>query len=53
MEPGEALIFKTYDSMTDGRARYSAHTAFADPNAPADAQPRQSIESRSLAFFAP
>ena len=53
MEPGEALIFKTYDSLTDGRARFSAHTAFANPNAPADAAPRQSIESRTLAFFAP
>ena len=53
MDSGEALIFKTYDSDTDGRARFTAHTAFVDPNAPADATPRQSIESRSLAFFAP
>ena len=53
MEPGEALIFKTYESLADGRARFTAHTAFADPNAPADARPRQSIESRTLAFFAP
>ena len=53
MSPGEALIFKTYESLADGRARFTAHTAFADPNAPADASPRQSIESRTLAFFAP
>ena len=53
MDRSEALIFKTYDSQTDGRARFSAHTAFANPNAPADAAPRQSIESRTLAFFAP
>lgn len=53
MEPGEALIFKTYDSLADGRARFTAHTAFAHPDAPADALPRQSIESRTLAFFAP
>ena len=53
MDPGETLIFKTYDSLADGRARFTAHTAFVDPNAPADARPRQSIESRTLAFFAP
>ena len=53
MDPGEALIFKTFDSVDDGRARFTAHTAFADPNAPADVRPRQSIESRTLAFFAP
>ena len=53
MGPGEALIFKTYDSLADGRARFTAHTAFVNPTAPADARPRQSIESRTLAFFAP
>ena len=52
MGPGEALVFKTYDSLADGRARFTAHTAFAHPDAPADARPRQSIESRTLAFFA-
>ena len=52
MDPGEALVFKTYDSLADGRARFTAHTAFANPDAPADARPRQSIESRTLAFFA-
>ena len=53
MEPREALVFKCYDSLTDGRARFTAHTAFAHPDAPADAPPRQSIEARTLAFFAP
>ena len=53
MDPGEALIFKTYDSLSDGRARFTAHTAFVNPDAPADAAPRQSIETRTLAFFAP
>ncbi len=27
----EAMVFKVYDSLTDGRARWSAHTAFDDP----------------------
>ncbi len=47
----EALLFKTFDSATDGRARRVAHTAFANPEAPADAPPRESIESRLLVFF--
>ncbi len=51
MRRDEALVFKTYESATDGRARWSAHTAFADPTAPPHARPRESIEIRTLAFF--
>lgn len=47
----EALLIKTFDSATDGRARRVAHTAFDNPEAPADAPPRESIESRLLVFF--
>lgn len=47
----EAIVFKVYDSLKDGRARWSAHTAFADPTSPPDARPRESIEIRTLAFF--
>jgi len=47
----EALVFKVYDSMKDGRARWSAHTAFEDPTSPPNARPRESIEIRTLAFF--
>lgn len=47
----EAIVFKVYDSLTDGRARWSAHTAFDDPTAAPDARPRESIEIRTLAFF--
>jgi hypothetical protein len=46
-----AVLIKCYDSATDGRARFSPHTAFADPNSPASARPRESIELRTLAFF--
>ncbi len=53
MEREEALVFKCYDSLRDGRSRFTAHTAFADPETPPDAPPRQSIEARTLAFFAP
>ncbi|MHA1108631.1 MAG: CmcJ/NvfI family oxidoreductase, partial [Alphaproteobacteria bacterium] len=51
MTRDEALVFKVYDSVKDGRARFTAHTAFVDPNSPPDAAPRESIEIRSLAFF--
>ena len=47
----EALVFKVYDSAKDGRARWTAHTAFDDPTTPANARPRESIEIRTLAFF--
>ncbi len=47
----EALVFKVYDSAKDGRARWTAHTAFDDPTSPANARPRESIEIRTLAFF--
>ena len=44
-------MLKTFDAAKDGRARRVAHTAFANPLAPADAPPRESIESRLLVFF--
>lgn len=46
----EALLIKCYDSETDGRARFVAHTAFHDPTTPPDAPPRESIELRTLVF---
>ena len=51
MQMDEALLFKTFDSETDGRARFTIHTSFEDPGAPADAPPRESIETRCLLFF--
>jgi hypothetical protein len=51
MQRDEALVFKVYDSLTDGRARWTAHTAFQDPTSPPNARPRESIEIRTLAFF--
>jgi hypothetical protein len=47
----EAIVFKVYDSLKDGRARWTAHTAFDDPTSPANARPRESIEIRTFAFF--
>ena len=51
MQPNEALLFKCYDSATDGPARFTAPTAFVDPNTAPDATPRESIETRTFAFY--
>jgi hypothetical protein len=51
MRREEAIVFKVYDSLKDGRARWTAHTAFEDPTTPPNARPRESIEIRTLAFF--
>ncbi|MBV8651135.1 MAG: methyltransferase [Alphaproteobacteria bacterium] len=52
MRQDEALLIKCYDSAEDDRARFSPHSAFEDPTTPEDALPRESIELRTLAFFA-
>jgi hypothetical protein len=51
MTRDEAILIKCYDSVKDGRARFSLHSAFDDPTSPADPKPRQSIEVRAFAFF--
>jgi hypothetical protein len=51
MQADEALLLKCFDSLKDGRARFMPHTSFADPNAPANMLPRESIELRTLVFF--
>ncbi|HEY2183624.1 MAG TPA: CmcJ/NvfI family oxidoreductase [Xanthobacteraceae bacterium] len=51
MRREEAIVFKVFDSLRDGRARWTAHTAFDDPSSPRNARPRESIEIRTLAFF--
>ena len=51
MRREEALVFKVFDSLKDGRARLTAHTAFDDPTSPPHARPRESIEIRTLALF--
>ena len=51
MPPENILLLKTYDSETDGRARFLGHSAFDDPNTLPDAPVRESIEIRTMAFF--
>lgn len=51
MQRNEVLLFKTFDSALDGRTRFTLHSSFRDPDAPADAPPRESLETRCLVFF--
>jgi len=51
MQRDEVIVFKCFDSLKDGRARWTAHCAFDDPTARPDAPARESIEMRTLAFF--
>lgn len=52
MEASEVLLLKCFDRAKDGRARFTAHSAFEDPTTPVGAEARESIEVRTLAFFA-
>ncbi len=47
----EALVFKCFDSATDGRARFAPHSAVVNPSSPS-APPRESIETRTIVRFA-
>ncbi len=51
MTPEQVIILKTFDSETDGRARFVGHTAFEDPTSRKDAPMRESIEIRTIAFY--
>jgi hypothetical protein len=51
MTPQQAILLKTYDSATDGTARFVGHTAFEDPTSKPDAPMRESIEIRTICFF--
>ena len=51
MTRNEALVFKVFDSDASAGVRFTAHTAFDDPNGAPDAAPRESIEMRALAFY--
>lgn len=51
MEPNQAILLKTFDSATDGRARFVGHTAFVDPTSPPDAPLRESVEVRTICFY--
>jgi hypothetical protein len=49
MQSDEVWVFKNYDSATDGRARFTPHTAFIDRVSSGAA--RESVEFRAFAIF--
>lgn len=51
MTPEEVLLIKGWDSLDDGRARFTPHGAFEQPNTPPDAAARESVEVRTLAVI--
>ncbi|KAJ9631692.1 hypothetical protein H2203_000091 [Taxawa tesnikishii (nom. ined.)] len=57
MMPEEVMFIKCFDSRSEtsggrkGLAHATPHTAFVDPQTPADAKGRQSIEVRCLVFY--
>jgi hypothetical protein len=51
MQRDDVILLKCYDSKEDGRARFTAHTAFEDPTSPPNANPRESVEVRALVFW--
>ena len=50
MTPDELFLIKGWDSLEDGRARFTPHTAFKLPDQ-AGAPPRESIEVRTFAVI--
>ena len=48
MTTDEVLLIKGWDSLDDGRARFTPHGAFELPDTPRNAPPRESIEVRTL-----
>ncbi|MEM7224532.1 MAG: CmcJ/NvfI family oxidoreductase [Pseudomonadota bacterium] len=51
MTRDEVLLIKTYDSAPGAQGRSTIHAAFEDPTTPPGAPPRESIETRTFAFF--
>ena len=51
MQPDEVLLLKCYDTAHDGRALFTGHTGFPNPESPPDTKPRESIELRTVVVF--
>ncbi len=51
MTRDEVLLIKGWDSLDDGRARFTPHSAFTPPQQRSDAPPRESIEIRTFAVI--
>lgn len=53
MERNEAILIKGWDSVDDGRAKYTPHGAFELPDQDPSAPPRESIETRTFLVIEP
>lgn len=51
MTHDEVVLIKGYDSLKDGVARFTPHTAFEYPDQDPNVGPRKSIETRTFAFY--
>jgi hypothetical protein len=51
MTRDEVILIKGWDSLDDGRARFTPHSAFNPPEVRANAEPRESIEVRTFAVI--
>ena len=51
MQPDEVMLLKCFDSANDGRAIFTGHTGFRNPDCPKDFIPRESIEARTVVVF--
>ena len=51
MTPDEVLLIKGWDSLDDGRARFTPHGAFNPPDVAEDASARESIEVRTIVII--
>jgi hypothetical protein len=51
MTRDEVILIKGWDSLDDGRARFTPHSAFNPPHVRPDAEPRESIEVRTFAVI--
>jgi len=52
MTRDEVLLIKGWDSLDDGRAKFTPHSAFELPDTGQGAPPRESIEVRTLVIIA-
>lgn len=51
MTPDEVLLIKSWDSLDDGRVRFTPHSAVSLARTPDGAPPRESIEVRTFVVF--
>ena len=53
MQRDEVLLIKGWDTLEDGRAKYTPHGAFQLPDQDPNAPPRESIETRTFLVIEP